>query len=318
MKKKSVALYGFAPITRQYVKNTQADEIWTLNAAWPLWEPGLEYLKAKYPKKYQKRIADFKKRKLDKEPWPVDLPRIDRLFDIHHKEYLADPKYPDPYQWPWLCSGMMDFPIYMVKEYPEVPNSVRYPIEAATELVFKHLFRGPEQEDYWAATIMYMIALALLEGFERIEIYGFEMGSSTEYLYQQNGAYMAMGFAMGRGVDIVVHPESWLFRSLRYGYDGGQMITRQALERYKGDFERLAEEAVGRLNVKQGKLEAENANGRSPAELAPYLIEVNQARDKAVQYLAAEEVIKKLIAECDLQEPSPELEDGLLEITSED
>ena len=56
-----------------------------------------------------------------------------------------------------------------------MPDSVRYPIEAAFGL------GGPD----FTSSAPYMIAMAMLEGVDRIEMYGFDMANGTEYQYQR-------------------------------------------------------------------------------------------------------------------------------------
>ncbi len=61
--------------------------------------------------------------------------------------------------------GAMGVPIYMQEVQPDVPNSVRFPIEEATRMF----------GDYWTNSISYMIALALMEGFKEVGLYGVNM-----------------------------------------------------------------------------------------------------------------------------------------------
>lgn len=120
----------------------------------------------------------------------------------------------DPNHWEWLQQPH-GRPIYMQAVDPLVPDSVRYPIEDALKLAGAEMF---------TTTFAYMSALAILQGYGQVEIYGMGL-SSSEYDYQKFGYAYWMGFLRGRlGADNVVntitHNDVDLFSSPRYGYEG--------------------------------------------------------------------------------------------------
>ena len=76
--------------------------------------------------------------------------------------------------------------------------------------------------DYFSSTVDYAIALALLEGYTKLDLYGVNMANATEYAYQKPGADFWCGVAKGMGVEISVHGAwSSLMKTqdnLLYGY----------------------------------------------------------------------------------------------------
>jgi hypothetical protein len=65
-----------------------------------------------------------------------------------------------------------------------------------------------------------MIALAILEGFEEIHIYGVNMSHFTEYQIQKPSVEYYLGLAKGLGIKIYVPPVSDLLKSnFLYGLD---------------------------------------------------------------------------------------------------
>lgn len=199
----SVALAGFASATREGVYSSTADEIWSLNML--------------HSSKDMRHI------------FPLN---ITRLFELHPEWMLKKAWYSKGDHWGWLTKIKHHYPVYLIEEYPEIPNGVRYPLEAVCEKFLSRYTRGGDPLRYFTSSMCYMIALAAFEGFERIEVYGFEMGSDTEYIYQKSGAEFWLGVA-GQYADIIIPPNSQLLKSKLYGFEGGQLMEPQTLQEYR-------------------------------------------------------------------------------------
>jgi hypothetical protein len=148
------------------------------------------------------------------------LPRADAIFEVHAKravwERVECPGYP-PYL-SWLQQPHV-FPIYMRHKYAEFPASVKYPLKEVCDAYFQNLYHGKDKVGrFFTSTIAYMFALALYQGFERIEMYGVEM-QVEQYQYQRDSIFWWMGFANGLGVEVVVPENSDLFLNNLYGED---------------------------------------------------------------------------------------------------
>ena len=86
------------------------------------------------------------------------IPRGTRWWEMHTREdFLAD-QVPGTDYLAWLKK--CPIPIYMVQKFADIPNSVEYPIEKMSQ----------KYGDYFYSTISYMLALAIDEGFEEIQI----------------------------------------------------------------------------------------------------------------------------------------------------
>jgi len=250
---KSVAIYGFAPQTRDLVHQSDADEIWTLN--------------------------NF---------YNYNLPegRVTRTFEMHALWMHASnvEKEPDNHYWGWLKSEH-PFCIYMPKvrddfikdlqrlksiasngidklseteltilgeELREVEigidffkdcksNIVRYPLEEIIDDTIPILdgintdiFPPRGMHPYYISSIDYMSALAIYERFDRIEYYGVELREKTEWAMQKSGATFWAGFARGRGIEVLTPKDSVLINAPLYGLSGGdQLIPIQVPEHLK-------------------------------------------------------------------------------------
>ena len=80
--------------------------------------------------------------------------------------------------------------------------------------------------DYFSNTVDYAIALALIEGYGEIRLYGVNMEVGSEYYFEKAGVEFWVGMAMGRGVKVVVHGQhSTIMRTkdgLLYGFGNSQ------------------------------------------------------------------------------------------------
>ncbi len=124
------------------------------------------------------------------------IPRWDRWFEIHQRELfnldtnkeigLGLTRTGEPYM---SALAKMTCPIYMTDAYPDIPTSIRYPVEEiiaelhpegsppnAMQDWTKDLTRA-DWNGYFTNSISYMIALAIYEKYEQIDIYGVDMAT---------------------------------------------------------------------------------------------------------------------------------------------
>jgi hypothetical protein len=150
--------------------------------------------------------------------WPW-LKRADRWFQVHHSDSWKRPKAKRNVlgHLEWLRENPLDIPIYMQYWHEDIPKSVAYPLREVCAKFFKNFRRGDAKIKYFTSTLAYEMGIALLEGFERIELYGFEMASNDEYLEQKGCAEFWVGLAMGLGVEVYVPPHCIMMWSNLYG-----------------------------------------------------------------------------------------------------
>jgi hypothetical protein len=149
-------------------------------------------------------------------PW---MKRADRWFQIHTKDSWSREvaKRGIRGHKEWLMRNEWNIPIYMQRTFEEVPNSIPYPLKEVCDRFFKNFRRGTDVIKYLNSTFAYYMGVALLEGFQRIEIYGFEMVNEIEYTKQRDCAHFWIGMAMGMGVEIYTPPGCNLMTTDIYG-----------------------------------------------------------------------------------------------------
>jgi len=148
------------------------------------------------------------------------ISRADRWFDIHRKWDEDNVEGTDHPGWLKDCG----IPVYMVKRNPDLPTSIRFPIERMIT----------SASDYFTSTVAYMLALAISEGFSKIHMYGIDLVVGTEYEVQKACVEFWLGVAHGKGIDLEVPQASALLsQTHRYGYqkapDTGPMPSFEEL-----------------------------------------------------------------------------------------
>lgn len=199
-KRRKLAIVGFAPSSYQDAPFTNPEwEVWGLNEAYTL--PGFS--------------------------------RADRWFEIHIRQEV-DISTRDPNHINWLRTRR-DIPIYMIRQFPDIPMAVEYPIR---DIVRKY-------GQYLTNTISYEILLGIEEGFETIGVWGVDMaqggvyGQPSEYAEQRPSCEWALGVAQGKGIHVYIPPASDLLKAPGlYGWegDGSQMrmkIRGRSIELHK-------------------------------------------------------------------------------------
>jgi hypothetical protein len=151
-----------------------------------------------------------------------------------------------------------------------------------------------------------MIALAMLEGFERIELYGFEMGTLTEYHFQKAGSEYLIGMALGMGIEVYIPENCSLCTGKMYGYETMELPFRQILEARKSQLSETiptksndAEFAKGEIS---GVMKVIDLLGESEPLLKLKEELIGEAREKVKSYdyiLGALMEIKDIIKQYD-------------------
>lgn len=137
-----------------------------------------------------------------------DVPRVDVIFELHPPRWWKKPEVLEQLQ---KYGGR----IVMQDHYEELPNSVRYPIEAVREEFYIPTM-GPCL--YATNTVAYMFMLAYLEGFREIETYGIYMEHSTEYDHQRTNCEYYVGYLTAKGVKITINGGEVLKARFEYGF----------------------------------------------------------------------------------------------------
>lgn len=133
----------------------------------------------------------------------------DRLFDLHREACWTRSNNKGQKYLKFLQTNRI--PIYMQEARPEIPASLRYPLEQVSMLC---------QRPYFTNHAAYMIALALSEGVTHIGFFGVNYSPDCEYGTQRGSTEYWIGRAEGMGVHMVFPPTCTLLADPKelYGY----------------------------------------------------------------------------------------------------
>lgn len=167
--------------------------------------------------------------------------RWDASFQLHKEEVYSGVNTKNENYWQWL-QEKHNKPVYMQEIDPRVPDSVKYPLNEAIELTgYKYL----------GMSMSYAVALAILQGYEHIEVWGIEL-SYTEYQFGADSWRFWIGYAQGKlGKDhVILHCGLNLFNNVLYGYEGGYKFESEYFKERKTYLENgwnSAEKHLGNL-----------------------------------------------------------------------
>lgn len=141
--------------------------------------------------------------------------RYTASFQLHKPEVYQGANVKKENYWQWLQEEKK--PVFMNALDEKVPGCEVYPLEDALALGgFK----------FFGMTTSYALALGILKGYERIEVWGIEL-SATEYQYGMDTWAFWVGFAKGRlGNNFVLHSGEKLFDYPLYGIEGGETFEK--------------------------------------------------------------------------------------------
>jgi len=103
--------------------------------------------------------------------------------------------------------------IISIHQIDELKRLVRYPLKEITEAF---------GTDYFSDTICYMLAYAIYHKYQRIYMYGVDMKTTGEYWAEKGGVEYWIGFARGKGIDVITQDESELLKTITgkpYGFE---------------------------------------------------------------------------------------------------
>lgn len=207
------------------------------------------------------------------EKGKLKYPKCDAFFQMHHEAIWRNPKNrSDNKHYKWLKSGKTP-PVYMQEAYPEVPKSIRYPIGDVISII-KNVMIGVDKEEkqfkYFSSTPDFALALAAYfckrdKRYDRIEVWGIELETESEYIYQRMGFGFWLGYISAIGVNLTIHGA--LFNEPMYGYEGDVLISsaqikkriRELTAQLGNDSESYQKEAKALLDSLSGLLDKDLA-----------------------------------------------------------
>jgi len=224
--------------------------------------------------------------------------RADAVFEIHPAGEYTNPMADKSEYWQEFLQKQQVAPVYMQNDDPRIPMCKKYPLEGVINKYLKNFVRENGEEEvinkYFTSTPCYAIAMALYLGYDVIKLYGIEMETNSEYVYQRDGVGLWIGIALGLGKKVVLTKNTSMFSAPLYGYDDDHTnITREDFEENAAAIERAFDAAERKLEYAKGQLdgiinavEGMKRDGKDPKEISKMGNEYLQKTKEYEQALA--------------------------------
>lgn len=211
--------------------------------------------------------------------------RADAVFQMHAEPIWRNPKNRnDAGHYDWLTSGKTPI-VYMQAQYPDVPMSKAYPVEDVSRVLLgslAHTVGGVSSAmRYFTSSVNYALALGIYKAYRKIEIYGVEMETDTEYRYQRDGVAFWIGIAGGRGIEVDFHGS--IFDAPLYGFEGDVVLDYEVFDTRLAELNPLAREAQERYEVQKKAFGKAAVHFLATGDSFQELSEIAQAQLKAAE-----------------------------------
>ena len=145
--------------------------------------------------------------------FPEALKTWTRWFNVHSPEHIRQ-RHPQFMHWAKQQDGTRH--IYTRDVTPDIPGNVVFPGPALQ----RHF-----NDSYFTHQAAWLVAFAVYEGFERIELWGYQFGEGAmterKYAFERPCIQYWVGRARQAGVEVITPPEANLCHAdYLYGYDG--------------------------------------------------------------------------------------------------
>ena len=146
---------------------------------------------------------------------------VSLAFEIHNIEKFLDTavrevRYVKAFRMEVEKIAKKGIPVMIQEPHPLLPHGVVFPID---EMPFR----------YFTNTIAFMIAYAIHQGADIIDLYGAPMYYEEEYVFERPCIEFWLGYAMGKGIEVNVHKPSYILTTAPnygvYAYDWGYRYT---------------------------------------------------------------------------------------------
>jgi hypothetical protein len=128
-----------------------------------------------------------------------NYPRYDVIFEIHDVTEENGPDYPK-----WLVAKSKE--LIVGRDFPiQADNVTVFPFDESEKL-FGSM--------YLTSSPAMMVCLAILRGYQHMELYGVDLAiEDFEYFWQRPCMEAWIGFARGKGHEVIVHESSPVFKA---------------------------------------------------------------------------------------------------------
>ena len=167
----------------------------------------------------------------DRETWVVakmlmlarPIPRVDMLFSMDNVDH-----------WLTVRRGIFTIeefksrvnfkkaPYYSSVKTPGIDMAREYPLKEVVDFV---------KVPYFSNTICYMLAYAMFQKVDSVDLYGIAQMGAHEYVQEKAGVEFWIGMLLGHGIQVNIKTQSSLLQNFGSGYPYGYVRTLDELRK---------------------------------------------------------------------------------------
>jgi hypothetical protein len=125
--------------------------------------------------------------------WKPAIDTYTRWFNMHTIRHISL-AYPTARKW----YANQTKPIYLQEAQPDIPSSITFPRQQVLDYF---------NTRYFTCSVTWLIAFAIMEGFDRIELHGFELKRDRQYDFERPCFFYWIEEARKRGIDVYLPPD---------------------------------------------------------------------------------------------------------------
>lgn len=147
----------------------------------------------------------------------LQMKNLSLTFQIHDIDKMLDrrgqeKRFLKAFEESLKIINELNIPVIVQKKHEALPNGIVFPMNEMP------LY-------YFTSTVAFMIAYAIYEKVDSIDIYGITLSTEEEYTFERPCIEFWVGYAMGQGIEVTIHKPSNLLSSAPnygiYAYDWG-------------------------------------------------------------------------------------------------
>jgi hypothetical protein len=118
-----------------------------------------------------------------------------RWFNLHTARHIQR-RYPSAWEW----YSKQNKPIYLQEAHPDIKSSITFPREA----IQAYFSTDGSPFRYFTGSVTWLIALAIMEKFNRIELHGYQLARASAHDFERPGFFYWVERARDCGVNVIL------------------------------------------------------------------------------------------------------------------
>jgi hypothetical protein len=154
-----------------------------------------------------------------------DIKKVDVIFELHKRARIKQSIDEGCFYNRFQC------PIY-VQDIYEVESLIECPVIFPKDDIIRHFNYLNIDKGYFNSTIAWMLAFAIMQGYEEITLFGIHLSHESEYFYQRPCVEFWIAIALEKGIKVNIPKDSDILNHhYLYGYEDIPIATEKIMSK---------------------------------------------------------------------------------------